>query len=160
MGHVDLNDRLGATRKRLHREQVNGNESVPKFQQLTRKEARVREDQYAALSALARILMRSRGARVERITENTLIRIAIDVLLEHRDLLRGSDADALRKSVTSGLRNTRSPELSEFRTPSVPDSRSPRVRQPQSPEGPQHPAHGLPHAGTSGGRMSGAGSAR
>lgn len=160
MGHVDLNDRLGATRKRLDREQAKVNESVPKFQQLTRKEARVRDDQYAALSALSRMLMRSRAARAERITENTLIRVAIDLLLEHRDLLRGSDEDALRKSVTSALRNTRSPEVSESRTPSVPDSRSPQARQSRSPADPHHPAPGAPQTGTPGGRLPGAGSAR
>jgi len=160
MGHVDLNDRLGATRKRLHREQANGTGSVPKFQQLTRKEARVREDQYAALSALARKLMRSRAARAERITENTLIRIAIDLLLEHRDLLRGSDEDALRKSVTSALRNTRSPEGAEPLTPSAPVSRSPQARQSRSPADPQHPAPGAPHAGTQGERRPGARSVR
>lgn len=160
MGHVNLNDRLGATRKRLDREQAKGNESVPKFQQLIRKEARVREDQYAALSALARMLMRSRAARAERITENTLIRIAIDLLLEHRDLLRGSNEDALRKSASSGLRNTRRPEVSESRTPSVPDSRSPQARQSRSPADPEYSDPGPPHAGTSGGRRPGAGSAR
>jgi hypothetical protein len=49
--------------------------------------------------------------KTERITENTLIRIAIDVLLAHAAGLRGSTEDELRTSVTSELRNSTAPVL-------------------------------------------------
>lgn len=101
MPRIDLAATLTDTRTRAHAEDTDP--SVPMFARLTRKEARVREDQYAALSALARTLMRRRTVRAERITENTLIRVAIDFLLTHQHLLTGSTEEALRRSVTTGL---------------------------------------------------------
>jgi hypothetical protein len=47
-----------------------------------RKECRLRPDQLDALTALARRLNRERKGKGERITENTLIRWAVDLLLE------------------------------------------------------------------------------
>jgi len=46
-----------------------------------RKECRLRPDQLDALTALARRLNRARKGKGERITENTLIRFALDRLL-------------------------------------------------------------------------------
>ena len=46
-------------------------------------------------------LNRQRGGEGERITENTLIRVAVDVLLGRAGRLRGTTEDELRKSVTS-----------------------------------------------------------
>jgi len=46
-----------------------------------RKECRLRPDQLDALTALARRLNRERKGKGERITENTLIRFALDRLL-------------------------------------------------------------------------------
>lgn len=117
MRHVNLGERLEKTRVRLERQQNGAAEPVAKFAQLTRKETRMREDQYAQLTSLARSLMRDRVSRRERITENTLIRVAIDLLFAHRDQLRGSDEDELRRSVT--------PEVPDFRSPEVTDSGSP-----------------------------------
>ncbi len=101
MPRIDLAATLTDSRTRAHAEDTDP--SVPMFARLTRKEARVREDQYAALSALARTLMRRRTVRAERITENTLIRVAIDLLLTHQHHLTGSTEEALRRSVTTGL---------------------------------------------------------
>lgn len=51
-----------------------------------RKECRLRPDQLDALTALARKLNRERKGKGKRITENTLIRWAVDLLLEqYRD---------------------------------------------------------------------------
>jgi hypothetical protein len=108
---------------------------------LTRKETRVREDQYTELTALTRLLMRERISRRERITENTLIRVAIDLLLANRNQLRGSDEDELRRSVTSGVPDFRRPratdressEVSESRAPEDRDSGSNRVSKSRSP---------------------------
>jgi hypothetical protein len=53
------------------------------------------------LARLRRALNRQRGGEGERITENTLIRVAVDILLGRADRLRGTTEDELRKSVTS-----------------------------------------------------------
>ena len=74
---------------------------APRYMQLTRKEARIREEQYDRLTAAARRLERRRPtSHGERITENTLIRIAIDLLLEREKQLDGATEDEIRKSVT------------------------------------------------------------
>lgn len=140
MGHVNLSERLIGTRVRLDRERSLAPEPVPKFLRLTRKETRVREDQYTELTALTRSLMRERISRRERITENTLIRVAIDLLLAHRDQLRGSDEDELRRSMTSGVPDFRSAgdadtgslEGAEPGTPEARDSRSNGVAESRS----------------------------
>lgn len=53
----------------------------PRYLTYVRKECRLREDQLDALTQLARRLSRARRARGPRITENTLIRLAVDRLL-------------------------------------------------------------------------------
>ena len=55
---------------------------TPTYLTYVRKECRLRPDQLDALTALARRLNRERKGRGERITENTLIRWAVDMLLE------------------------------------------------------------------------------
>lgn len=65
-----------------------------------RKETRLRADQYAKLTEEARRLNRAKGTGGERITENTLIRVAIDLLLERADKLSGAAEAELRKSVS------------------------------------------------------------
>jgi hypothetical protein len=70
-----------------------------RFDQYERKEARLRPDQYGRLSTTSRELNRARRGSGERITENTLIRVAIDLLLERGDDLTGSTEAELRKSV-------------------------------------------------------------
>jgi hypothetical protein len=74
---------------------------VPKWKGLERKELRLRADQLDELARLRRTLNRQRAGDGERITENTLIRVAVDVLLTRSDCLRGTTEDELRKSVTS-----------------------------------------------------------
>jgi hypothetical protein len=70
-----------------------------RFDQYERKEARLRPDQYGRLSTTSRELNRARRGTGERITENTLIRVAIDLLLERGDQLTGTSEAELRKSV-------------------------------------------------------------
>jgi hypothetical protein len=74
---------------------------VPKWQRLERKELRLRADQLDELARIRRTLNRQRGGEGERITENTLIRVAVDILLGRAGKLRGTTEDELRKSVTS-----------------------------------------------------------
>ncbi|PYE51003.1 hypothetical protein DES52_11670 [Deinococcus yavapaiensis KR-236] len=76
----------------------------PKYQRLTLQEARLYEDQYDVLTRLARTLTKARRSEKgsgasERITENTLIRGAIDLLLARAPELRCADEEELRRSV-------------------------------------------------------------
>lgn len=88
--------------------------AAAKYARLTRKETRVREDQYVALTLVARALMRNRTDRRERITENTLVRVAIDLLLANADQLVGDTEEALLESLTF--------EHPHSRTSGAPDS--------------------------------------
>ena len=74
---------------------------IPKWQRLERKELRLRADQLDELARIRRTLNRQRGGEGERITENTLIRVAVDMLLGRAGKLRGTTEDELRKSVIS-----------------------------------------------------------
>lgn len=69
------------------------------YRSFERKEARLRPDQYANLTEEARRLNRARTSG-SRITENTLIRVAIDLLLARSDQLAGETENELRKSVS------------------------------------------------------------
>lgn len=71
----------------------------PAYMTLLRKEARLREEQVDALTVAARELNRAKPAGGERITENTLIRVAVDLLLSHGKKLEGSTEVEIRKSV-------------------------------------------------------------
>jgi hypothetical protein len=70
-----------------------------RYDELERKETRLRADQYGQLSDLSRRLNRLRAGQGERITENTLIRVAIDLLLSQESDLVGHTELELRKSV-------------------------------------------------------------
>jgi hypothetical protein len=74
---------------------------TPKWKGLERKELRLRADQMDELARLRRALNRQRAGNGERITENTLIRVAVDLLLSRSGGLRGTTEDELRESVTS-----------------------------------------------------------
>jgi hypothetical protein len=69
------------------------------FDQFDRKEARLRSEQYQQLTDVSRGLNRLRHREGERITENTLIRVAVDLLLARQDDLAGNTEDELRRSV-------------------------------------------------------------
>lgn len=77
---------------------------TPKYLQLVRREARMHAQQVADLANLTRALNEARrsGARSgtgERITDNTLVRVAVDLLLQDPRRLRGTTEDELRASV-------------------------------------------------------------
>lgn len=78
-----------------------GSSDVPKYQTLERKDVRLRADQLDRLAQLTRQVSAARTARSERITENTLVRVAIDLLMSHSSQLRGNSEPELRDSVTS-----------------------------------------------------------
>lgn len=125
MARIDLADRLGDARARVEAETPAEERTLAKFARLTRKDTRIRADQDAALTALARTLMRQRARKVERITENTLIRVAIDLLLAHAGQLRGSTEEELRKSVTSEGRDSLTSEVRHSVTTELLDSGNP-----------------------------------
>lgn len=107
MGRVDLADKLHDARARAEAESPVQERGLAKFARLTRKDARIRPDQDDALTALAKTLMRRRRDKSERITENTLIRVAVDLLLACADELRGSTEVELRNSVSTASPNFR-----------------------------------------------------
>lgn len=73
---------------------------VPKYLALERKEARLRGDQVDALSSLARRVNRTKPSRGgERITENTLIRVAVDWLLGQEGYVGGSSEEEIRRGL-------------------------------------------------------------
>ncbi|GAA4288927.1 hypothetical protein [Georgenia daeguensis] len=81
-----------------------GAPSLPKYQRLRRREARVHDDQANALTELSRRLNKERRrpdgtTSGERITDNTLLRIAIDLLLSRADELTGTTEQELAASL-------------------------------------------------------------
>ena len=71
----------------------------PLYLSYQRKETRLRAEQQNGLTLLARRLSRAKEAGGERITENTLIRVAVDLLLARSAQLAGNDEAALRNSL-------------------------------------------------------------
>lgn len=64
-----------------------------------RKDTRLREDQLEALTVQARRLNRAKRNTGVRITENTLIRLGIDLLLTRIERAKGDDEAALLRSL-------------------------------------------------------------
>jgi hypothetical protein len=62
------------------------------------KFAQIRNDQWTGLDILTRELQDARAVRAERITANTLIRVAIDGLLAHSGRLHGDNEAELLAS--------------------------------------------------------------
>jgi hypothetical protein len=76
------------------------NRARPKYLVLQRKEARLRDDQVDALASLARRMNRGKVERGgERITENTLIRVAVDWLLSRDEPVGASSEEEIRRSL-------------------------------------------------------------
>lgn len=69
------------------------------YSALVRKEARLRDDQIESLTLRARKLSRNKAATEPRITDNTLIRVAVDLLLAREADLAGTSEAELRRSV-------------------------------------------------------------
>ncbi|WP_326655624.1 chromosome segregation ATPase [Streptomyces sp. NBC_01750] len=65
---------------------------------LSPKYVQLRGDQQIELDVLARELQAGRTRKVERITANTVIRVAVDALLKRRDVLVGDTEEELLAS--------------------------------------------------------------
>lgn len=76
-----------------------GGEGKPKYETLIRSEARLWPEQVEALGRVRRRVAAERTEKLERISDNTLIRVAVDLLLAHADELSGNSEDELRNSV-------------------------------------------------------------
>lgn len=74
---------------------------TPAYLRYVRKETRLREDQQNRLTLEARRLNRAKKNPGARITENSLIRVAVDLLLAQISDAEGDDETAIRKSMTS-----------------------------------------------------------
>jgi hypothetical protein len=85
---------------------------LPKYLRLERKELLIWPDQITNLSILARVLNRNRGGAGERITTNTLIRVAAALLLSRSQDLAGTTEEELRRSL--GLPDLQTPDLRSF----------------------------------------------
>jgi len=72
---------------------------LPTYLRLVRKETRLREDQQNQLTLEARRLNRAKAAGTPRITDNTLIRIAVDLLLERVARAAGDDESSILRSL-------------------------------------------------------------
>lgn len=77
---------------------------LPLYLELTRKEARFRQDQLNDLTTLTRQLNRRRASTGERITDNTLIRVAVDMMLKVADSLDGATEAELLQAVSAKLK--------------------------------------------------------
>lgn len=74
-------------------------ESATHWSEYDRLEARLREDQVIQLDALVRRLNKQRSGPGERITKNTLLRVATDLLLAQGDAVTGETEAEIRASV-------------------------------------------------------------
>ncbi|MBV7674365.1 hypothetical protein STHAL_33515 [Streptomyces halstedii] len=68
----------------------NSTPGVPKWKGLERKDVLLRPDQVEDLTALRRRLQRQQTDRSERLTNNTLIRVAVDLLIGYQHRLTDS----------------------------------------------------------------------
>ncbi len=74
-------------------------DDTPRYQTFPRSEARLRPEQMAALSSLRRKVAANRANRSERITDNTLLRLAVDLLLQHADRIEGDTEEQMRHAL-------------------------------------------------------------
>ena len=86
-------------------------EATPRYLEMQRVDGRIRPDQSEDLAALRRRILRGRADRSERITDNTLLRVAVDLLLARVDELAGDTEDEMAASLLTEQqmkdRNTR-----------------------------------------------------
>ncbi|MFE4777841.1 hypothetical protein [Streptomyces sp. NPDC056713] len=71
--------------------------------QLSPKYVQLRGDQQIELDVVARELQATRTHKGERITANTVIRVAVDAILAHREQLVGDTEEELRTNLLAYL---------------------------------------------------------
>ncbi|MCC4248226.1 MULTISPECIES: hypothetical protein [Microbacterium] len=135
MARIDLASQFHDVRSRVSTQPTTppaaGVQDGPKYRRLTRKETLLHADQLVDLAALARFRMKQRRIRTERITENSLVRIAVDLLLDNQDLLDGSTEAELRDSILIGVARL----TARSETPTSAEGRGSELPRSDSPEG-------------------------
>lgn len=78
--------------------------SVATYRDYEEKTARLTAEQLVQLKALARVCEKDRkqGSESRRITDTTLIRVAVELLLDNPKLVRGSTEEAVLASLRRG----------------------------------------------------------
>lgn len=92
--------RVAPTIEKLIADPAAEDQATPAYLRYVRKETRLREDQQNELTLQARRLNRAKKTQGARITENSLIRVAVDLLLTKIERASGDDEDAIRKSMS------------------------------------------------------------
>jgi len=95
---ADEGPRVPSTQSRSH-PAAQPNDDSSNYRHLVRKETRLREDQQNQLTVEARRLNRAKAAGTPRITDNTLIRVAVDLLLARIERASGDDETAILGSL-------------------------------------------------------------
>jgi len=93
-------ERIAPTIEKQNTEPAVEDPPTPAYLRFVRKETRLREDQQNQLTLQARRLNRAKRSAGARITENSLIRVAVDLFLAQVDRAVGDDEDAILKSIT------------------------------------------------------------
>lgn len=78
---------------------TDADDDTPRYLTFPRTEARLRQDQLDGLAALRRTVAANRTDKTERITDNTLLRLAVDLLMEHAGRIRGNTESEMRRSL-------------------------------------------------------------
>lgn len=81
-----------------------GSEDKPRYQQQLPVGARLWAEQVNDLTPLRRRISNERTNKSERITDNTLIRVGVDLVLALGDQLHGDTEDELRASALAALK--------------------------------------------------------
>ena len=74
-------------------------DETPRYLSVTRTEARLRPDQVDALVSLRRQVAANRTDKRERITDNTLLRLAVDLLLKNAAHIQGDTEEQMRRAL-------------------------------------------------------------
>jgi hypothetical protein len=85
-----------------------GSEDKPRYQQQLPVGARLWAEQVNDLTPLRRRISSERTDKSERITDNTLIRVGVDLVLALGDQLHGDTEDELRASALAALKAPKS----------------------------------------------------
>ncbi|HEY9662104.1 MAG TPA: hypothetical protein V6C65_26920 [Allocoleopsis sp.] len=94
-GKPEQSSSLPVTERQTTKLQDSVSSELPKYQTLERKEVRFSADHLDALTSLTRRLNRTRRGRGERITDNTLIRVAVAVLIDYSDRIEGTTEEEI-----------------------------------------------------------------
>lgn len=87
-------------------------DDLPRYKTFERKEALLRADQVTALGELRKRVAANRTDRTERITDNTLLRLAVDLLLKNAAHITGNTEEEMRRALIGE-------EDTDSRTPEV-----------------------------------------